>query len=314
MNSGDLDELGPRAFEPWQQGHVLIVLTEYYLRTNDAQVLPAINAISKCIIAGQNLFGTYSHRYASKWRDGSPNGPVRNLYGTVNSCSMLGWLGLLLTRECGVVNPDLAPAITRASRFYGYYAGKGAIPYGEHEPYTGSHENNGKSGLAALCFELESSRTVEQKMFAKMAVAATSEREFGHTGAYFNHLWTPLGAAAGGETAAASHFSRIRWMLDLNRRHDGTFAYDCLNSSEWNQNFTEWYDFNRSTPALLLYALPLRQVHVTGRGHDSQRWLSTGDVAAAAAADGYVGTDRSTSQLVTDLGSWSCRVQSFSIP
>ena len=67
------------------------------------------------------------------------------------------------------------------------------------------------------------------KFFAKMATAATSERELGHTGAFFNYLWSPLGAAAGGEEAAASHFSRIRWMLDLNRRWNGAFDYDCLN-------------------------------------------------------------------------------------
>ncbi|MGL4998479.1 MAG: DUF6288 domain-containing protein, partial [Cetobacterium sp.] len=75
-------------------GHKLIVLTEYYLQTNDALVLPAIAAYSKAVIGGQNTFGTYSHVYSSRWRDGTPNGPMRNLYGTVNNASMPGWLGL----------------------------------------------------------------------------------------------------------------------------------------------------------------------------------------------------------------------------
>ena len=306
MTSGDLGLFSGR--DPWSDGHQLIVLTEYYLRTNDALVLPAIDALSKCISNGQNLFGTYSHRYATKWRDGSSNGPMRNLYGTVNSSSMLGWLGLLLTRECGVTHADLEPAITRASRFHAYYAGRGAIPYGEHDAYWQGHENNGKSGLAALCFELESTRTAEQKMFAKMAVAATSEREIGHTGPYFNYAWSPIGAAAGGEAAAAAHFSGIRWMLDLNRRWNGSFVYDSLNGESDNGGGS-FSGFSRSTPALLTYALPLRQLHITGRGHDTQRWLSAGDVADAAAVDHYSAASRSTSQLVADLGSWSPRVQ-----
>ena len=306
MTSGDLGLFSGR--DPWSDGHRLIVLTEYYLLTKDALVLPAIDALSKCISNGQNLFGTYSHRYATKWRDGSPNGPMRNFYGTVNSSSMLGWLGLLLTRECGVTHADLEPAITRASRFHAYYAGRGAIPYGEHDAYWDGHENNGKSGLAALCFELESTRTAEQKMFAKMAVAATSEREIGHTGPYFNYAWSPIGAAAGGEAAATAHFSGIRWMLDLNRRWNGLFVYDSL-SGESDNGGGSFSGFSRSTPALLTYALPLRQLHITGRGHDAQRQLSAGDVAEAVAMDDYSATGRSTNQLVADLGSWSPRAQ-----
>ena len=303
LSSGEPD---PLTEDPWGDGPKLIVLTEYYLQTSDPLVLPAIEAYSKAIIGGQNLFGTYSHRYARKWRDGSPNGPMRNFYGTVNSASMPGWLGLLLTKECGIVNPDLDPAIERASRFYAYYSGKGAIPYGEHDAYWQGHENNGKSGLAALCFELESHRAAQQKFFAKMAVAATSERDIGHTGPFFNHLWAPLGAAVGGEAAAASHFSRVRWMLDLNRRWDGLFI-----SNRYGEDsiYNSYSDFRISTAALLTYALPLRQLHITGRGHDLLRKLTNQDVAEAEAVDGYRAASRTTSELMADLGSWSPRAQ-----
>ncbi len=298
--------------DPWADGHTLIVLTEYYLQTKDNpqtrddSVLPAIDAYSKAVIGGQNLFGTYSHVYAARWRDGTPNGPMRNGYGTVNSASMPGWLGLLLTKECGVINPDLDPAIERASRFYAYYSGKGAIPYGEHDPYWQVHDNNGKSGLAALCYELESHRATPQKFFAKMAVAATTERDNGHTGPFFNHVWSPLGAAAGGEAAAASHFGKIRWMLDLNRRWNGLFV---SNRYGEDSQYDSYSGFRMSTPALLTYALPLRQLHITGRGHDPLRQLSAQDVADAVAVDGYNAAPRSTTQLITDLGNWSPKVQ-----
>jgi hypothetical protein len=302
----------------WQRGHTLIVLTEYYLATGDAQVLPAIEAYAVNIARNQSLFGTLGHIFAEKNADGSDNGPMGGVYGPVNSTGMPCFLGLLLARECFQTSPTGYPstttqtrveaAIERTSRFFAYYAGRGAVPYGEHEPFWQGHENNGKSGLVALCFALEDNRAGEEKFFAKMAAASAHERGEGHTGAFFNYTWAPLGAATGGEQAAASHFSRISWMLDLNRRWDGGFDYDCL-SGEGPNSGSQYNDFRMSTAALLTYALPLRKLHVTGRGHDPTRYLTSTDTAEAAAVDGYVATSRTTSELVADLGSWSPLVQ-----
>jgi beta-lactam-binding protein with PASTA domain len=300
----------------WQRGHTLIVLAEYYLATGDAQVLPAIEAYAVNIARNQSMFGTLGHIYAEKNPDGSDNGPMGGVYGPVNSTGMPCFLGLLLARECGLNHPGFQPstaprveaAIERTSRFFAYYAGRGAVPYGEHEAYWQGHESNGKSGLAALCFALQDNRSAAERFFAKMAAAAASERGEGHTGAFANYLWAPLGAATGGEETAASHFSRISWMLDLNRRWDGGFDYDCL-SGEGSNSGAQWYDFRMSTPALLAYALPLRKLHITGRGDDPARHLTSTDVAEAAAVDGYVATSRSTGELVADLGNWSPLVQ-----
>ena len=79
--------------------------------------------------------------------------------------------GLLLAKQCGLTNPEIAPAIERTSRFFSYYAGRGSIPYGEHEAFWQGHENNGKSGLAAVVFSMQANRAKEQKIFAKMAIA-----------------------------------------------------------------------------------------------------------------------------------------------
>jgi autotransporter-associated beta strand protein len=300
---------------PWQRGHTLIMLAEYYLLTRDDPtldpddtVLPAIEAYAVNIARNSSLFGTMGHIYATKNPDGSDNGPMGGVYGPVNSSGMPCFLGLLLARECGITHPTIEPAITRMSRFYAYYAGRGAVPYGEHEAYWQRHESNGKGGLAAICFHLLENRAEEGKFNAKMAVAATTEREMGHTGAFFNYLWSPLGAAAGGEQAAASHFSGIRWMLDLNRRWDGRFDYDCLNGEGPNSG-SQYNDFRMSTAALLVYALPLRQLRITGKNHDSNRFLTSNDVTEAAAVDGYDPVPRTTSQLIADLGNWSPMVQ-----
>jgi autotransporter-associated beta strand protein len=291
----------------WQRGHTLIALTEYYLVTGDTLVLPAIEAYAVNIAKNTSLFGTVGHIFAEKFSSGAPNGPMGGVYGPVNSTGMPCFLGLLLARECGLTNPEIEPAIVRASRFFASYAGKGAVPYGEHEPYP-AHESNGKSGLAALCFALEDHRASARNFYAKMATAAPTEREQGHTGAFFNYLWSPLGAAVGGEAAASLHFSRIRWMLDLNRRWDGKFDYDCLNGEGPNSG-SSYNSFRMSTAALLVYALPLRQLHLTGRGHDPAGTLSAPDLADAAAADSYITTGRSNGDLIADTGNWSPKIR-----
>ena len=291
----------------WERGHTLIFLAEYYLATGDEDVLPGIEAYAVNIAKNSSLFGTVGHMFADKFSDGSPNGPMGGVYGPVNSSGMPCFLGLLLARECGLTNPEIQPAIDRSSLFFASYTGRGAIPYGEHEPYP-AHEGNGRSGLAALCFALQDERAEAGHFFAKMATAGPSEREHGHTGAFFNYLWSPLGAAAGGEAAAAEHFKRISWHLDLARRWNGAFVYDCLNGEGPNSGST-YNNFRMSTAALLVYALPLRELHITGRGHDPGRWLTADDVADAAEGDDYHLPSRSTAQLISDIGSWSPKIR-----
>jgi hypothetical protein len=97
-------------------------------------------------------------------------------------------------------------------------------------------------------------------------------------------------------------------MLDLNRKWNGGFDYDCLNAEGPNSGST-YHDFRMSTATLLVYALPLRQLHLTGRGANSAQWLTSTEVSAAIAADTYNPANRSVSQLVSDLGNWSPKVQ-----
>jgi hypothetical protein len=297
----------------WQRGHTLIVLAEYYLATHDAVVLPAIEAYAVNIARNQSMFGTVGHIFAEKNPDGSDNGPMGGVYGVVNSTGLPCFYGLLLARECGVTHATLAPAIERTSRFFAYYSGKGAIPYGEHEPYYQGHENNGKSGLCALAFALQTNRVNEGRFFTKMATASPGEREIGHTGAFFNYLWAPLGAACGGEQAAAAYFSKASWHYDLVRRWDGSFVYDYTGSNgSTPSNGAEYNDFRMTAAALLTYALPLRNLCITGRNQNpSPLLLGSADVTAAIAANDYNPASRSTNELVTDLGNWSPKVRSL---
>lgn len=305
MMSDERDSSGMIA---WERGLVLIFLSEYYLATGDEQVKPAIEAYAVNIAKNTSLFGTTGHGFAYRNDDGSANGPLKDGYGAVNTPGLMCLLGISLAKECGLTNPEIDPAIERASRFFAYYSGKGTIPYGEHDPPARGHESNGKCGLAALVFNLQDGRVEEGKFFSKMSTASINKRERGHTGSYFNFLWAPLGAAVGGEEAASAHFRRISWMLDLNRCWDGRIQYDCLNG-EGPKNGSNYNGFQMSTAVLLNYALPLRKLYITGKGHDSSRWLSTEDVTEAIAAGDYIADNRSNSELIADLSSWSARVR-----
>ena len=263
MMSDERDDSG--GLPAWERGLTLIFLTEYYLATveagnPDAAVIPAIEAYTVNIAKNSSMFGTLGHGFAYKNPDGSHNGPLKDGYGVARPVELIG--------AGGLTNPEIDPAIERASRFFAYYSGKGTIPYGEHDPPARGHESNGKCGLGALLFNLQDDRVEESKFFSKMSTASINKRERGHTGSYFNYLWAPLGAAVGGEEAASAHFRRISWMLDLNRCWNGRFQYDCLNG-EGPKNGSNYNGFQMSTAALLTYGLPLRKLYITGRGQDA---------------------------------------------
>lgn len=293
----------------WTRGHELLVLAEYYLHTRDPDVFPSIEAMAVEVCNGFSHLGTMGHQFSNPILNGKVNGPYNIGYGAINSAGLPAYYGLLLARKGGVTRPELEPAIARATNFFGSFAGYGAIPYGEHAPARGSHESNGKVGLAALAMSAAGGRKQEARFFAKMATASASEREVGHCGAFFNYIWAPLGANVGGPDAAASHFERIRWRLDLNRRWDGGFDYDCWYHYTTGGPTYAGRPFWASIPMLLTYAMPLRQLAITGKDQDVSLHLWSDEIGEASFADTYDPTKRSTRFLMLDLGLWSPKVQ-----
>lgn len=293
----------------WTRGHELLVLAEYYLKTKDEKVFPSIEAMAVEVCNGQSLLGTMGHQFTNPIANGEFNGPYNIGYGAINSAGVPCYYGILLAKQCGVKRPELEPAIKRATNFFGSFTGYGAIPYGEHLPSRGSHESNGKMGLAALALSVEGSRDDSVKFFSKMAAASASEREVGHCGAYFNYLWAPLGANVGGIEAAAAHFRQISWRLDLNRRWDGGFDYDCWYHYTCGGPTYAGRPFWANIPMLLTYAMPLRQLVMTGKNQDVSYHLSSAEVAETVFADRYDATTRSTTELLSDLGFWSPKIQ-----
>ncbi len=291
----------------WERGYVLVFLAEYYLATGDTYVLPGIEAYAVNIAKNQSHYGTVGHRFADWNLDGTPNGPLGGVYGAVNQTGLTLFQGLVLAKECGLQNPELAPAITRMSTFFSYYSGKSCIPYGEHAPGGTLHENNGTSGQTALALSRVPGREEEARFFAKMATAGAENREQGHTGPWWNYFWAPLGANVGGEEAAAAYFSQISWHLDLARTWQGDFVYDNLNG-EGPDSGSLYHGFRMSTAALMTYGLPLRKLYIGGRNQNPDSLLDLDAVAEAIEAIAYDASARTMEELFADLESWSPKV------
>lgn len=214
----------------WDWAYAGLFLAEYYLSTNDANMLPGIAAFTNKLVQSQSAYGTFGHDPARSTSDGT--GRLYSTgYGPVNSVAIVANMAIVLGRKALVaggqtINPNIDPAIQHASDFYAWYVNKGSIPYGEHEPYMGNHSSNGKDPMCAVFFGLQPGRAVETEYFTRMSIANFNAREDGHTGQGFSYLWGAMGANVGGSVATAEHLKNIRWHLDLSRRTDGSFVYD----------------------------------------------------------------------------------------
>jgi len=296
----------------WDWGYRDLFLCEYYLLTGDKEVLHAINEYTVALAKGQSMYGTFGHGIAPPTPDGKLHGSIPP-YGPVNEAGLIGNLAIVMGRKCGVKDPEIDPAIERASVFFGYFVDKGSIPYGEHEPWP-YHENNGKVSMSAMLFSVQGNRIKEAQFFAKMATAGYKSRECGHTGQGFSYLWGALGANVGGPAAAAAFIKEASWHLDLVRRCDGSFTYD--GGEQYGPGSTEdntYYgksSYNGLSPTasyVLTYALPLKKLCITGRDANPAGWLSTKDVAEAITSGRFDvdRTQKSAQDLVAAFGDWS---------
>ncbi len=212
MRMSVLHTISDAGHETWRWGNTNTFLCEYYLATGDERVLPTIREYAKVLQAGQCNPGTWGH---SSVPDYVPPG-----YGSVNSTGVICFLSLVLANQCGVHEGD--QALANSIRFYGSYAGRGGIPYGDHAPYN-SPTTNGKNGGAAIAYHLLGAEPAAQ-WFARLC-AGTNLLGFedGHSGNYFNQTWTPLAAALAGKENYIRFWKRFHSYRDLARRCDGSF-------------------------------------------------------------------------------------------
>lgn len=290
-------------FKTWYYGYVMIFLAEYAMATGDTSVLPGLQRLAREAASGQSAVGSWGHTFAR------PDGRLKG-YGMMNSPGLPLTIGMVLAREAGVEDAEVGRAIELSTKLLRFYTGKGAIPYGDHDAWTETHEDNGKCGMAAVLFN----RLGEEKSadyFTRMSVASHgAERDCGHTGNYFNMLWSmPAIAQAGPEATGVWMKEFGAWYHDLARRWDGTFTHQGPPEPKPDS----YHGWDATGAYLLAYAMPLKKTILTGKNRGTVQTF-TRDVAENLIADGcgWDNKDRksfydglSDTELLERLGSWS---------
>lgn len=286
----------------WFYGYLMAFVSEYVMATGDTSVMPGLTRLALETAHGQSGVGTWGHRFTT-------GGGNLSGYGAMNAPGLPLTIGMVLAREAGVRHADLDHAITKSAGFLRWFVHKGAVPYGDHQPFP-AHEDNGKCSSAAVLFDLLGDREAAD-FFAKMSTAAYSERERGHTGNYFNILWALPGVARCGPLATGAYFHEQAWYYDLARAWDTSFGYQ--GSPVGEEEHGKYRGWDCTGGYLLAYALPLKSLRLTGKKAFSVPPLDAGQAAEVIAAGrdyAYKGDpdryeQRSTELLLAGLSSWS---------
>ncbi|MFK7852312.1 MAG: DUF6288 domain-containing protein [Akkermansiaceae bacterium] len=291
----------------WWYGYVISLVAEYHIATGDDSVMPGLKRLALEAANGQSIVGSWGHKFAGE--DGRLLG-----YGMMNAPGVTLTISLVLAREAGVDAPEVDLAIERSLKLLRFYKGKGSVPYGDHSPWTQTHDDNGKNGMAAVLFSLVG-ETDAAEYFSRMSLACHgSERDTGHTGNFWNMTWSIPGVAQSGPHATGAWMNEFgAWYFDLARRWDGAFPHQ--GPPEMRGDKTKNWD---STGAYLLaYAKPLKKILLTGKESSSVPQLSAEESADIVNdGRGWSNNNRNAAydslsgdQLFERLSSWSPTVR-----
>jgi len=296
-------EYSATSFQTWYYGYVCMLLAEYTLATGDDDYLPGLRRLALEAANGQSMVGSWGHKFAQ------PNGRLYG-YGMMNAPGVPLTIALVMAREAGVDDEEVALAIERSAKLLRFYVGKGAVPYGDHHPWIQSHEDNGKCGMTAVLFDLMGEAGAAD-FFTRMSVASHGpERDTGHTGNFFNLLWAMPAIGRAGPLAAGAWMEEYgAWYFDLARRWDGTFAHQGPPEPAPDK----YHDWDATGAYLLALAMPKRSLMLTGKQPTRVAQLAKADVAALIEdGRGWNQRDRefayqafSDRELLERLGSWS---------
>jgi hypothetical protein len=291
------------SMQTWYYGYCIMLLSEYVIATGDESVMPGLRRLAMQAAKGQSAVGSWGHGFAV------PDGRLGG-YGMMNSPGLVLTISLVMAREAGVKEPEVARAIELSARLLRFYIGKGAIPYGDHHPWIENHDDNGKCGMAAVLFNLLGEGKGAE-FFSRMSVASHGpERDTGHTGNYFNMLWAMPGVAQSGPQATGAWMKEFgSWYFDLARRWDGSYPHQGPPENE-EDSYEGW---DSTGGYLLAYAMPLKKICLTGKQRSIVPQLDA-KVAQSLIVDGrgWDNKDRNSAydklnseQLLERLSSWS---------
>ncbi len=284
----------------WHYGFANLFLTEYFLLTKDAAVLPGIRHLSLNAANGQSPNGNWGHNFIRP--------DVRRLpgYGAVNACALPLALSLSLAVDCGIDDQAVKEAVSASTAFYSRYVGLGSIPYGDHIPgLLYGHDDNGKNAAAAVFFDAVGNERAT-RFFARMTTIEFGHfREEGHTGNFLNMLWSLMGVSRAGPRATGAWLKQFAWYFDLARTWEFGFPYQG-NVGMKSAAYANWY-----CPGayLLSYALPLKVLRITGARPCAAPPLTPDEVDACISAGRNEYWRMDAAALTECLSDWSPAVR-----
>jgi hypothetical protein len=250
----ELADKGPGTSN-WFLGYQLILLSEYYQRTGDSGILPAITTFAERITSGQTYPGGYLHNVSryNEWNMASKIG-----YGEMNMAGVPCLVGLVLANECGVdLNHN---AFRKSIDYFEIFSGRGVVPYGAHAPYVEGAAAGGKSAIAGVAFDLLG-RGERAKPFVEMSATAHEYMWTGYHGAtYWNATWRPLSASRAEAQAFETLAKQHTWRFNLARHWHGGMSSPGRGEAE----FAYHHNPVQSPAYALIYALPRKSLRLTG--------------------------------------------------
>ncbi len=237
-------------FHTWYSGLGNFALFEYYLRTGDAEVLPAIQAVADSIVEAENNGG---------WGNRAPMGNLDygGGGGHLNAGGVHAATALILAKECGANIPD--ESLLRVVQHFYRWAGRGNISYGNNKP-EGSYTDNGKNGGLAFIMAAAASLTPEgegsvyaraRDISALFGFPSTSFMLHGHTGGGIGELFrsASMGLLYDKQPHLYREFmEQRRWHYELSRRFDGNFgilAGERYDEDSWGVGYALSYTIPR---------------------------------------------------------------------
>ena len=248
----------------WHWSYRTLFLCEYYLRTKDKHVLPSIDELATKIAMGQSGAGTWGHTYAAKENTGKLHGHLGG-YGAINQQGVTLMVALKLAEKCGIKNKEVMDAIKRGDDFFSYFIDKGTIPYGDHGANYKWFDDNGKSGAAAVFFDLTGNKKGTEFFSTMVLGSAPNGREEGHTGHFWSRMWGGVGVTRSGDLGVKSFFDEINWAYTLERQPAGNFVFQD-NAGEAGDRGKPKKKWDSTGSRLLTLCLPLRKIYTTGKG------------------------------------------------
>ncbi len=294
-------------FQTWWNAYVIMLLAEYKIATGSGSYTDGMHRLALEAAKGQSAVGSWGHGYAL------PSGNLGG-YGMMNAPGVPLTIALIMAREAGLKDPAVDLAIKRSARLLRFYIGKGAVPYGDHAPWTQNHEDNGKCGMAGVMFNMLGEKDGAE-YFSRMSVASHGpERDCGHSGNFTNLLWAMPGVALSGPEATGAWMHEFgAWHFDLARSWDFSFP----NPGAPEPNGDSYRDWDATGGYLLALAMPLKKLLLTGkRPNIAPQIDATSANALIADGRGWSSNDRYSAYdqldpdtLLEKLGSWSPTVR-----